>query len=108
MQHYEWRSYSRESEAEVGSATLPPAYASHGSRENEPTMDGARGALLSLAASSRLRATQARCAGSVMSWRDRCKYQQKESDGASLQDEVACPDGPMTNKPAKKALAEAD
>jgi hypothetical protein len=37
----------------------------------------------------------------IMSWRDRCKYQQKESDGASLQDEVAYPDFPMTKKPAK-------
>jgi hypothetical protein len=56
---------------EVGSATLPAAYASDGSRENEPTMDGARGALLPIAAGSRLRATQARCGGSVRSWRGR-------------------------------------
>ncbi len=42
--------------------------ASDGSRENQPTMDGARGALLPIAAGSRLRATQARCGCSVMPW----------------------------------------
>ena len=39
-----------------------------GSRENKSTLDGARGALLPLATGSRLRATQARCGGSVMPW----------------------------------------
>jgi hypothetical protein len=46
---------------QVGGTTLPAAYASDGSGENEPTMDSARGALLPIATDSRLRATQARC-----------------------------------------------
>ena len=53
---------------QAGGATLPPAYASHGSGENQPAMDGARGARLPIAAGFRLRATQARCGGSIMSW----------------------------------------
>jgi IS1 family transposase len=53
---------------QVGSATLPTAYGSSGSRENEPTMDGVRGALLPIAAGPRLRAPEASCGGSVMSW----------------------------------------
>jgi transposase InsO family protein len=40
-----------------------------GSRKNEPTMDGTRGAFLPIAAAFRLRATQASCGCSVMSWR---------------------------------------
>jgi hypothetical protein len=48
-------------------ATLPAADASHGSRQKHPTMDGARGALLPLAAGFRLRGTKARCGCSVMS-----------------------------------------
>jgi uncharacterized protein (DUF849 family) len=40
-----------------------------------------------------------------MSWGGRCKCQQEQSDGPSLQDEVACPDGPMTKKPARNAFA---
>ncbi len=48
--------------------TLPATDASHGSGKNEPTMDSHRGALLPLAASFRLRATQARCGCSVMAW----------------------------------------
>jgi len=52
---------------QVGGTTLPPAYPSDGSRKNQPTMDGARRALLPIAADFRLRATQARYGGSVMS-----------------------------------------
>ncbi len=55
----------------AGGATLPAADSSSGSRANQPTMDGARGALLPIAAAFRLRATQARCGGRVMSWRGR-------------------------------------
>ena len=51
----------RERGGKLSGATLPAADASHGSRENHPTMDGARGALLPLAAGFRLRATEARC-----------------------------------------------
>jgi hypothetical protein len=42
-----------------------------GNRQNEPTMDGARGALLPLTAGFRLRAPQARCSCSVISRRGR-------------------------------------
>ena len=45
---------------QASSATLPAAYGSSGSRENQPTMDRARGALLPIAAGFRLRVTQAR------------------------------------------------
>jgi hypothetical protein len=45
---------------QTSSATLPTAYTSDGSRKNQPTMDGARGALLPIAAGSRLRATEVR------------------------------------------------
>jgi hypothetical protein len=51
---------------QTASATLSAAYPSHGSRKNQPTMDGARGALLPLAASFRLRGIEARCECSVM------------------------------------------
>jgi hypothetical protein len=34
-----------------------------------------------------------------------CK--QKKSDGASLQDEMACPDCPRTKKPAQRGRTEA-
>jgi len=53
---------------QTSSATLPPAYPSHGSGQNQPTMDGARGALLPLAKDFRLSATQARCGCLVMAW----------------------------------------
>jgi len=52
---------------QAGGATLPTVYLSDGSRENEPTMDRTRGALLPIAAGFRLRATQARCGCNVMS-----------------------------------------
>ena len=71
-------------------------------------MDGARGALLPIAAAFRLRASEARCGGSVMSWGGRRRDKQKQSDGASLQDEVARPDCPMTKKPARSVFAEVD
>jgi hypothetical protein len=93
---------------QVGGATLPPAYGSSGSGENQPTMDCTRGALLPIASGSRLRATQARCGGSVRSWRGRCKCQQKKSDGTSFQDEVACPNCPMTKRPARSVFTEVD
>jgi hypothetical protein len=47
--------------------TLPTTYGSSGSRQNHPTMDGARGALLPIAASFLLRATEARCRCRAMS-----------------------------------------
>jgi hypothetical protein len=42
---------------QAGGATLPAAYSSDGSWENEPTMDSARGALLPIAADFRLSGT---------------------------------------------------
>ncbi len=56
---------------QTDSATRPPADPSHGSRENQATLDDARGALLPITVGSRLRATQAKCGGSIMSWRSR-------------------------------------
>src|SRR6266487_5000651 len=53
---------------QLGGATKPPAYACDGSRQNHPTMDGARGALLPIATDFRLRATTARCSCTVLSW----------------------------------------
>jgi hypothetical protein len=85
---------------QTGGATLPTTYTCDGSRQNQPTLDSARGAHLPIAASFRLRATTARCSCSVMSWSGWAMCQQKKSDGASLQDEMACPDCPMTKKPA--------
>ncbi len=40
---------------EIGAATLPATYPSHGSGENQPTMDSAGCALLSFAAGSRMK-----------------------------------------------------
>ena len=45
---------------EAASATLSSADPSHGRRENDPTMDGARSALVPLAPAFRLRGSQAR------------------------------------------------
>jgi hypothetical protein len=50
-----------------GGATRPPTYTCHGSRQNHPTMDGARGALLSLAAGFCLRGMEVRGGCSVIS-----------------------------------------
>jgi hypothetical protein len=44
---------------QTGSATRPPTYTCDGSRQNQPTVDRARGALLPIAASFRLSALQA-------------------------------------------------
>jgi hypothetical protein len=56
---------------QTSGATVPAAYASHGSGKNEPTMDSEGGALLPIAASFRLRASQARCGRSIISWSGR-------------------------------------
>jgi hypothetical protein len=69
----------------------------HGSWQNEPTMDGARGALLPLAKGFRLRGIEARWGCRIMSRGGCCKCQQQDSDGASLWEEKACPDCPMIN-----------
>jgi hypothetical protein len=66
------------------------------------------GAFLPIAAAFRLRATQAREGGSVMSWEGWCKCQQEQLDGPLLQDEVVCPDCPMAKKPARRVFAEVD
>ncbi len=57
-----------EREGQPAGATLSATDSSHGSGKNHPTMDGARGARLPPASGFRLRATQARCGGSVMPW----------------------------------------
>jgi hypothetical protein len=51
---------------QAGGATLSAANSGDGSRENHPTMDSMRGALLPLVAGFRLRATEARWGCSVM------------------------------------------
>jgi hypothetical protein len=48
-------------------ATLPTTYTCHGNRQNHPTMDGARGALVSLAAGFCLRGMEVRGGCSVIS-----------------------------------------
>ena len=53
---------------QTGGSTLPAAYSSDGSRQNQPTMDDAGGALLPIAASFRLRGSQAKCGCSIMPW----------------------------------------
>src|SRR6266699_5047842 len=49
-------------------------------RENKPTMDRARGALLPIAASFRLRASQTRCGCSIIPWGGRGTCEQKSSE----------------------------
>ena len=72
----------------------------HGSGKNHSTMDSARGAVLPLATGFRLRASESRGDCSAMSWGDWYMCQQKMSEGASLREEKACPDCPMTkNRP---------
>jgi hypothetical protein len=89
-------------------ATLSPANSGDGSRQNTSTMDGARGALLPLAAGFRLRATTARGGCRVISRVDWYMCQQKHSDGASLREKKACLDCPMMKKPARNAFIVAD
>jgi hypothetical protein len=79
-----------------GEKMLSAADPSHGSRQNHPTLDGTRSALLPVAAGFRLSATQARGGRSVMSPASRCRCHQKNSMRASLREKVACPVGPMT------------
>jgi hypothetical protein len=71
-----------------------------GSRENQPTMDGARGALLPIAAGFRLKPLNLDAV--AVSGRGEVgeRASRRSRMGPSLQDEVACPDCPMTkNQP---------
>jgi hypothetical protein len=56
---------------QTSSATLSATNSSNGRRENQPTMDGARGALVPLVACFRLRAREIKCRCGVVSLRDR-------------------------------------
>jgi hypothetical protein len=87
-------------------ATVPAADASHGSRKNEPTMDGRRGALVPLAAGLCLKAERARGGWRVKSRGRWERGHQKKSEGASLQGEMACPDSPRTKIPAQRGFSE--
>jgi hypothetical protein len=85
-------------------ATLSAANGSSCSRKNPSTLDGSRGALLSLAKGFHLRTTHARCRCSVMPWSGWARCKQKQSDGVSLEGEMACLDCPLTKKPAPRGL----
>jgi hypothetical protein len=63
---------------QTAGAAIPATYPSHGSGKNHPTMDGGRGALSPLAASFRLRATEARGECRVMSRGRRVKVLAEE------------------------------
>jgi hypothetical protein len=56
----EWRSCSHESEGETSGATLPTTYSCDGFGKNQPTVDGARGALLPITTAFHLRDLEAR------------------------------------------------
>jgi hypothetical protein len=104
---YEWPSSSRESEGARGQAsgeTLPPADSSHGSRQNEPTMDNGGSPLFSSAAGpllSLLRAPEAR-RGS-RNGRDGPVKLRADSSGERL-NETASLDGRMKRKTARYAF----
>ena len=85
-------------------ATRPPAYGSSGSGKNHPTMDGARGALLPLAADFRLRASQARWGCSLIPCRGRGTCEQKLSDEAFFQNTVASLDSTMMKNDPEMGL----
>ncbi len=89
---------------QTGGATLPAAYGSSGSRQNQPTMDGARGALLPIAAGFRLRASQARWGCSIIPCRGRGTCEQKSSDEAFFQDTVAYLDCTMMKNDPEMGL----
>ena len=86
---------------QASGAALSATNSGDGSRENYPTMDGARSALLPLATGFRLRGIQARGGCRVMSRGVWEMYQQKHSIGASLQDQGACLDCPQTKNSLK-------
>jgi len=92
---------------QASGATLPPADSSHGSRQNEPTMDSGGSPLFSSAAGpllSLLRAPEAR-RGS-RNGRDGSVKLRADSGGERL-DETASLDGRMKGKPARYAFAGA-
>jgi len=82
-------------------ATLSATNSGDGSRENYPTMDGARSALLPLATRFPLRGCEARGGYSVMSWGVWSMYQQKNSIGAALQNQGSCLGCPLTENSLK-------
>jgi hypothetical protein len=87
---------------QASGAALSATNSSDGSRENYPTMDGARSARLPLATRFRLRGIQARGGCRVRSRGVWEMYQQKHSIGASLQDQGACLDCPQTKNSLKE------
>jgi hypothetical protein len=92
---------------QTSGATLPPADSSHGSRQNQPTMDHAGSPLFSSAAGpllSLLRAPEAR--RSSRNGRDGSVKLRADGGGQRL-DEMASLDGRMKGKPARYAFAGA-
>ena len=70
-------------------ATLPTTDAGDGSRQSEATMDGARGALVSIGADLRLRGAKAREGWSVRSWSVWRRCSQQHANAALLRGEIA-------------------
>ena len=92
---------------QVDSATLPPAYPSYGRRENEPTMDGARGALTPFAAGFRLSASESRGGCSAMSEGDWYMCQAEAVGWALTLGREGLSGLPTDEKPARKRFGEA-
>ena len=84
-------------DAQTARSTLSATDASHGSGKNEPTMDSQGGALLPVAASIRLRGSQARYARNSVPWGGRGACDQKSSDGAFFSWKEACLVCSLTN-----------
>jgi hypothetical protein len=87
--------------------TLSATDASHGSGKNEPTMDSQGGALLPVAASFRLRGSQARYGRNSVPWGGRGTCEQKASDGAFFQEKKACLDCTLMKKGPEGILQKA-
>jgi hypothetical protein len=91
---------------QTAGATLSATHSSDGSWQNQPTMGSQGGALLPLAAGLRLSGSQARwgCRSIPLAGRGRCE--QKSSDGAFFQDQVACLDYTLMKKSVRNGFAE--
>ena len=80
---------------ETSRSTLPAAYPCHGSRQNRPTMDNARGALVSLAQGFRLRGIETRWVA--------VSYREQMGEGTGSRARI----GPLSGKgrPVETALS---
>ena len=80
---------------QIGGATLPTTDAGDGSRQNQPTMDGARGARLPIAKGFRLRGIAARWRCRILSREAAACASSRTRVKASLWEELAFPDCPL-------------